>query len=213
MRRTRGLTKLGWLTNRARLLVVPIVSMLALVLVGSADAANPTTLSISCTPKGTVAYTPTATSGGSHSLLGTYNGDVGHGRATSTFELAVTPANDDLSNAAPLPVPVTLTGTTEGATYADNDPELCSDAFAPVWYSLKLTRSGRLAVWLTVRGRVDSVVAVYRQDRSKLVDLGCDVSDVSGVAGVPFDVQSGTTYLVAVAAPYDAANRIKAQIG
>lgn len=242
-------------------MVGAIVSTLALVLVGSAEAANPTTLSINCTPKGTspgtpasciatvtdtgpvasrvpptgsvtfatsgagtfdpgdtcsvetsgafsskctVAYTPTAISGGSHSLLGTYNGDHGHGRATSTFVLAVTPANDDLANAAPLPVPGTLTGTTEGATYADDDPELCSDAFAPVWYSLKPARSGRLAVRLTVRGRVDSVVAVYRQDRSKLVDLGCDVSDVSGVAGVPFDVQLGTTYLVAVAAPYDA---------
>jgi hypothetical protein len=247
--------------NRSRLLVVAIVSTFALVLVGPAVAANPSTLSINCTPKGTspgtpascvatvtdtgpvasrvpptgsvtfttsgegtfdpgdtcsletsgafsskctVAYTPTAISGGSHSLLGTYNGDVGHGRATSTFALAVTPVNDDLANAATLPVPGTLTGTTEGATYADDDPELCSDAFAPVWYSLKPARSGRLAVRLTVRGRVDSVVAVYRQDRSKLVDLGCDVSDVSGVAGVPFDVQRGATYLVAVAAPYDA---------
>jgi hypothetical protein len=245
----------------SRLLVGAIVSALALVLVGSAEAANPTTLSINCTPRGTspgtpasciatvtdtgpvasrvpptgsvtfttsgagtfdpgdtcsleasgafsskctVAYTPTAISGGSHSLLGTYNGDDGHGRATSTFRLAVTPANDDLANAAPLPVPGTLTGTTEGATYADDDPELCSDAFAPVWYSVRPARSGRLAVRLTVRGRVDSVVAVYRQDRSRLVDLGCDVSDVSGVAGVPFDVQRGTTYLVAVAAPYDA---------
>ena len=260
MRRPRGLFKKGGL-NGSRLVVAAIVSTLALVLGSSAEAANPSTLSINCTPKGTspgtpasciatvtdagpvvsrvpptgsvtfttngagtfdpgdacsleasgafsskctVAYTPTAISGGSHSLLGTYNGDVGHGRATSTFVLDVTPANDDLANAAPLPVPGTLMGTTEGATYADDDPELCSDAFAPVWYTLKPTHSGRLAVRLTVRGRVDSVVAVYRQDRSKLVDLGCDVSDVSGVAGVPFDVQSGTTYLVAVAAPYDA---------
>jgi len=247
--------------NGRRLLAVAIVSTFALVLVGSAEAANPSTLSINCTPKGTspgtptscvatvtdtgpvasrvpptgsvtfttsgvgtfdlgdtcslepsgafsskctVAYTPTAISGGSHSLLGTYNGDVGHGRATSTFVLAVAPVNDDLANAAPLPVPGTLMGTTEGATYADEDPELCSDAFAPVWYSLSAARSGRLAVRLTVRGRVDSVVAVFRQDRSKLVDLGCDLSNVSGVAGVPFDVQRGTTYLVAVAAPYDA---------
>jgi hypothetical protein len=261
MRRSLALSNQEWLTNGSHLIVVAIASTLALVLVGSATAANPATLSINCAPKGTspgtpasciatvtdtgpvasrvppagsvtfttsgagtfdpgdtcsleasgafsskctVAYTPTAISGGSHSLLGTYNGDAGHGRATSTYALAVTPANDDLANAAPLPVPGTLTGTTEGATYADDDPELCSDAFAPVWYSLKPASGGRLAVRLTVRGRIDSVVAVYREDRSKLVDLGCDVSDVSGVAGVPFDVQRGATYLVAVAAPYDA---------
>lgn len=247
--------------NGMRFLIGAFVAAIALVLAGAAEAANPTTLSINCTPKGsspgtpvscvatvtdtgpvasrvpptgsvtfttsgagtfdpsdtcvldeagafsskcTVAYTPTAISGGSHALLGTYNGDAGHGRATSTFTLAVTPANDDLANAAPLPVPGNLTGTTEGATYSDDDPDLCSDAYAPVWYSLKPAHSGRLAVRLTVRGRVDSVVAVFRQDRSKLVDLGCDVSDVSGVAGVPFDAEAGKTYLVAVAAPYDA---------
>jgi hypothetical protein len=247
--------------NGRRLLGAVFVSVLALVFVGAAEAANPTTLSINCTPKGTspgtasscvatvtdagpvasrvpptgsvtfttsgagtfdpgdtcalepsgafsskctVSYTPTAISGGSHSLLGTYDGDAGHGRATSTFTLAVTPANDDFANATSLPVPGKLTGTTEGATYSDDDPELCSDAFAPVWYSLRPAHSGRIAVRLSVRGRVDAVVAVYRQDRSKLVDLGCDVSDASGVAGVPFDAQAGTTYLVAVAAPYDA---------
>jgi hypothetical protein len=154
--------------------------------------------------KCTVAYTPTEISGGSHRLLGTYNGDDGHGRATSVFALAVTPTNDDLVNAAPLPAPGKLSGTTEGATYSDADPDLCSDAYAPVWYSLKPAHSGRIAVRLTVAGRVDAVVAVFRQDRSKLVDLGCGMSDTSGVAGVPFDAERGATYLIAVAAPWDA---------
>lgn len=240
-----------------RLLVVTI----ALACVAAAEAANPTTLSINCTPKGvspgtptscvatvtdagpvasrvppagtvtlttsgagtfdlgdsctlepfgafssrcTVSYTPTAISGGSHRLSGAYNGEDGHGRATSAFTLAVTPANDDITSAAPLPVPGKLAGTTEGATYSDDDPELCNDAYAPVWYSLRPARSGRLAVRLTVNGRVDAVVAVFRQDRTKLVDLGCDSSSASGVAGVPFDAVSGTTYVVAVAAPWSA---------
>ena len=197
----------------------------ALLFAGAAEAANPTTLSINCTPKAlwpgattscvatvadsgpvasrippagtvsftvtgsgtfdlgdtcalepsgafsskcTVAYTPTAISGGAHKLLGVYNGEDGHGRATSTFTLTVTPPNDDLGTATLLPVPGKLTGTTEGATYSTDDPELCNDAYAPVWYVLKPGRSGRVAVQLTAHGRTDSVVAVFRQERSKL---------------------------------------------
>lgn len=243
------------------LAAVLVLGAIALGLAGSASAANPTTLSINCTPKGvspgaasscvatvtdagpvaarvppggavtfavegsgtfdpgdtcalepsgafsskcTVAYTPTAISGGSHRLLATYNGDDGHGRATSAFTLTVTPTNDDLAAATPLSLPAKTTGTTEGATYSDSDPELCSDAYAPVWYSLKPVQSGRIAVRLTVHGRADSVVAVFRQERSKLVPLGCDLSNTAGIAGVPFDAVRGTTYLVAVAAPYSA---------
>lgn len=249
------------LTLRSRTGAGALTAGIALALAGAAHAANPTTLSINCTPKSTspgsaascaatvtdagavasrvpptgtvtftvegsgtfdpgdtcglepvgafsskctVAYTPTAISGGAHRLLATYNGDDGHGRATSVFTLTVTPTNDDLENATPLPVPGKLSGTTEGATYSDADPDLCSDAYAPVWYSLKPAQSERIAVRLTVGGRVDSVVAVFRQDRSKLVDLGCGLSDVSGVAGVPFDATRGATYLIAVAAPWDA---------
>jgi hypothetical protein len=244
-----------------RITVGTLTSGVALALVGAAGAANPTTLSINCTPRSTspgtasscaatvtdagavasrvpptgnvsftvegagvfdpgdtcalepigafsskctVAYAPTAIAGGSHRLLATYNGDNTHGRATSVFTLGVTPTNDDLDGATQLPVPGKLSGTTEGATYSDTDPELCSDAYAPVWYSLKPAQSGRIAVRLTVGGRVDSVVAVFRQDRSKLVDLGCGLSDASGVAGVPFDAARGTTYLIAVAAPWTA---------
>ncbi len=249
------------MSSRSRVVVGVLTASVALTLVGAVHAANPTTLSINCTPKATspgaasscaatvtdagavasrvppggtvtfsvdgsgtfdpgdacalepvgafsskcvVAYTPTAISGGTHRLLATYNGEEGHGRATSLFALTVTPSNDDLGNAAPMPVPGKLSGTTEGATYSDSDPELCSDAYAPVWYSLKPAQSGRLAVRLRVGGRVDSVVAVFRQDRSKVVDLGCGISDVSGVAGVPFDATRGATYLIAVAAPWDA---------
>jgi hypothetical protein len=236
-------------------------ALLALAVVGTAQAASPTTLSINCTPKVaspgtavscvatvtdtgvvalrvpptgtvsfttegagtfdpgdtcaleaagafsskcTVAYTPTAISGGTHRLPAIYNGDVGHGRATSAFSLTVTPTNDELGAATQLSIPGKLSGTTEGATYSDTDPELCSDAYAPVWYSVKATTSARVAIRRTVGGRVDSVVAVFREDRSKLVDLGCDVSGVSGIAGVPFDAVRGATYLVAVAAPWTA---------
>ena len=55
-----------------------------------------------------------------------------------------------------------------------------------------------------MKGRVDSVVAVFQLDRSKLKRLGCELTDASGVAGVPFDAERGTTYLIAVAAPWDA---------
>jgi hypothetical protein len=251
---------------RRRMLALQVVvsglaSALALALADAATAANPTTLSINCTPKGlspgtasscvstvtdsgpvaarvppagtvtfttqgsgtfdpndtcalepsgafsskcTLAYTPTAISGGTHRLLATYNGEDGHGHSTSAFTLTVTPVNDDRDSATLLPVPGKSIGTTEGATYADDDPELCSDAYAPVWYSLRPAQSGRVAVRLTVKGLADSVVAVFRQERSKLTALGCDVSNVSGVAGVPFDAVRGTTYLVAVAAPWSA---------
>jgi hypothetical protein len=238
------------------------VSLAALAIANTAFAANPTKLSINCTPsdlspgvaaacvvtvtdagsvasrkpptgtvtftvegtgtfdpedgclleesgafssKCTVAYTPTAIAGGWHRLLGTYGGDDDHGRATAQFRLEVTPANDELDHAIRLPIPTKVTGTTDGATWNwEDDPELCSDAYGPVWYSLRPAQAGRIAVRLTVRGRVDSVVAVFRQNRSKLEDLGCALSDESGVAGVPFDAERGTTYLIAVAAPWDA---------
>jgi hypothetical protein len=154
--------------------------------------------------KCSVDYTPTQIAGGEHVLLGTYEGDDSHGRATARFTIDVTPVNDELANASPLKVPVKVSGTTEGATYGDQDPELCSDAYAPVWYSLKPAQSSRVAVRLSVKGQVDAVVAVFRQDRSQLADLGCEVTGASGVAGVPFDTVRGTTYLIAVAAPYDA---------
>ena len=119
--------------------------------------------------KCTVTYTPGEISGGTHSLLGTYNGEDAHGRATSQFKLSVTPVNDELASATPVPVPGKLSGTTEGATFNWNDdPELCSDAYAPVWYSVKPTKDARLAVRLTVSDRVDSVVAVFRQERTEL---------------------------------------------
>jgi hypothetical protein len=153
----------------------------------------------------TVSYTPTDIAGGTHRLLGIYGGDDGHGRATAQFTLEVTPANDELDNATVVPVPAKVTGTTEGATWNyEDDPELCSDAYAPVWYAVKPAQSGRIAVRLTVAGRVDSVVAVFHQERSTLSDLGCELSDQSGVAGVPFDAVRGQTYLIAVAAPWDA---------
>ena len=256
--RGSGWLRPGW---TARLLAGVLGTGLALLFAGAVEAANPTTLSINCTPKAlwpgattscvatvtdsgpvasrvpptgtvsftvtgsgtfdlgdtcalepsgafsskcTVAYTATAISGGAHKLLGTYNGEDGHGRATSTFTLTVTPANDDLETATLLPVPGKLRGTTEGATYSSDDPDLCSDAYAPVWYLLKPGRSGRVAVQLTAQGRTDSVVAVFRQERSKLTPLGCDLTNVAGVAGVPFDATGGTTYLVAVAAPWSA---------
>src|SRR6476661_2894305 len=43
----------SWHKTGSGLLVGAIVSAFALVLVGSAEAANPTTLSINCAPKGT----------------------------------------------------------------------------------------------------------------------------------------------------------------
>lgn len=154
--------------------------------------------------KCSVSYTPTEIAGGEHALLGTYDGDETHGRATARFVLEVTPANDEPDNATRLPIPAKMTGTTEGATWDWEDPELCSDSYAPVWYSVKPAQSGRIAVRLTVKGRVDSVVAVFRLDRSKLKQLGCELTDASGVAGVPFDAERGTSYLIAVAAPWDA---------
>lgn len=151
-----------------------------------------------------VSYTPAAIAGGEHGVLATYEGSTAHGRATTRFSLSVTPVNDEPDNATRLSIPAKLTGTTEGATWDYEDPDLCGDAWGPVWYSLKPADTARLAVRLTVKGRIDSVVAVYRLDRSKLVSLGCALTDASGVAGVSFDSQAKASYLVAVAAPWDA---------
>jgi hypothetical protein len=149
-------------------------------------------------------YTPTAIDGGTHELLGVYGGDDGHGRATGQFILQVAPPNDAVENAVRLSVPATATGTTEGATYADSDPELCGDADSPVWYSITPRSSGRLAVTLAVHRRIGGIVAVFEERGSTLQDLGCDQTSSAETAGVPFDAVRGVTYLIAVASPYDA---------
>jgi hypothetical protein len=173
-----------------RFVICLTLLVVALAVPSVAGAANPTKLSIACTPKGlspganatctatvtdagpvakrvpptgavtftvqqagtfdplegcpleesgafsskcSVSYTPTAIDGGTHVLLGTYDGDDGHGRATAQFTLDVTPVNDELTNATVIQVPGKTTGTTEGATFNyEDDPELCSDAYGPV---------------------------------------------------------------------------------
>ena len=52
-------------------------------------------------------------------------------------------------------------------------------------------RRGASRSVFTVNGRVDSVIAVFRLDRSKFTALGCNLTDSSGVAGLSFDVQGG----------------------
>ena len=131
-----------------------------------------------------------------------------HGASVGTFELSVTPPNDQLRAAERLrPPPTFVTGTTVGSTSSYSDPEIaCASAQGNVWYSLVPRSSQKLAVRLKAHGKLDAVLAIFRQVRSQTRPVACVATDDKGFAGLAFDAQRGGRYLIAVGEREDSAS-------
>lgn len=164
----------------------------------------PAVSAASCVARYTVAQIGT----GIHLLKASYPGDDVHGASFGTFELSVTPPNDQLRAAERLrPPPTFVTGTTVGSTSSYSDPEIeCASVQGNVWYSLVPKSSQKLAVRLNAHGKLDAVLGIFRQVRSQTRPVACVVTDDKGFAGLAFDAQRGGRYLIAVGEREDSAS-------
>jgi hypothetical protein len=113
-----------------------------------------------------------------------------------------TPGNDNRDSATSLPaLPVTVNGTTVGATLESTEPEsTCASLSASVWYSVTIgaTAPSRIGIKLSANGNLDAAVDVYIRQRSQSVPVGCRRTDNTGKAALAFTPTAGTTYLVRV---------------
>jgi hypothetical protein len=118
---------------------------------------------------------------------------------TLTAGLFLPPPNDTRSQAQKLgKLPVSVKGSTLGATSDDNDPEGCGLAWGTVWYALTPVGAERLIVRLQAQGPLDAAVAVIERVRSEAEVVGCAKTDARGAAVLPVPVDKGATYLIVV---------------
>ena len=110
------------------------------------------------------------------------------------------PRNDNRANATPLEgLPVTVSGTTVGATEESQDPRsACGRVKATVWYRVSGASPGRLVLRFTASGQLDAIVSVYRVVRSRLVPLGCQPTDDRGRGDLSLTAAPGESYLIMV---------------
>src|SRR4029453_10535132 len=102
--------------------------------------------------------------------------------------LAQAPANDERANAQRLgSPPVTVSGTTTGATRETSDPAACAPTTASVWYRLDGTRQGPLIVRFDAGGDLDATVIVVRRIRSEFSVVRCANSDENGNAQISLE--------------------------
>lgn len=115
--------------------------------------------------------------------------------------LAAPPANDN--RAAPQAIgklPARVTGTTLEATKERDEPlSSCGDTGPSVWYRLTAADSGRVVLALAAEGELDTIIDVYRQQRSRLTAVACDASDTAGRGGLSFTAEKDGIYLIRVA--------------
>lgn len=113
--------------------------------------------------------------------------------------LAQAPANDNRANAQRLgSPPVTVSGTTVGATRETTDPAACSQTTGSVWYRLDGTRAGRLVVRFDAGGDLDATVIVVRRIRSDFSALSCANTDERGNAQIVLETAEEGNYLFMV---------------
>ena len=113
--------------------------------------------------------------------------------------LAQAPANDNRANAQRLgSPPVTVSGTTAGATRETTDPAACAPTTASVWYRLDGTREGRLIVRFDAGGDLDATVTVVRRVRSEFSIVTCANTDEQGNAEISVETVEDGNYLFMV---------------
>ncbi|MGZ4176020.1 MAG: hypothetical protein ACXVUX_07385 [Solirubrobacteraceae bacterium] len=113
------------------------------------------------------------------------------------------PGNDDRDAATNLPsLPVTVSGTTIGATLESTEPDTtCPTSIsASVWYAVTVgaTPPSRIGIKLQANGSLDATVDVYVRQRSQSNPVDCRRTDDSGKAALAFTPIPGTTYLIRI---------------
>lgn len=120
--------------------------------------------------------------------------------ATAPAALAQAPANDNRTNAQRLgSPPLSVSGTTAGATRELTDPAGCAPTSNSVWYRLDGTREGRLIVRLDAADELDAVVVVLRRIRSETQFVTCRNTDAKGNADFSFGTEDESNYFFMVA--------------
>ena len=113
--------------------------------------------------------------------------------------LAQAPANDNRADAQRVgSPPVTLGGTTAGATREAADPAGCAQTTGSVWYRLDGTRQGRLVVRFDASEDLDATVIVLRRVRSEIFFVACASTDEKGNAQISLETPDEGNYLFMV---------------
>lgn len=112
------------------------------------------------------------------------------------------PANDARSSAQILTIPADLVGSTGEATADPTDPQCGTQAGPTVWYRVTTQAVGQYLVTFQGDGKLDAVVAVYRDEAGQLRLVSCLSADVKGAAAGAFTSTASPTapetYLVSV---------------
>ena len=119
----------------------------------------------------------------------------------ATPALAAAPANDNRADAQVVDVPSTVTGTTVDATVETGERRrVCGgQTSASVWYRFTATDERGVVAKLAADGNLDAELDIYKQRRSQLEFVACDLTDDQGLGAAGFRVADGATYFIRVA--------------
>lgn len=110
------------------------------------------------------------------------------------------PPNDNRADAIRLGLPASTTGTLLGATNeSGKDRSACAESAASVWYRFRAPARGTVVVELDNAGDMDGSVDIVRQERSRLISVGCQATDKKGIATLEVSgLASGADYFVRI---------------
>ena len=110
------------------------------------------------------------------------------------------PPNDNRADAIRLGLPASTTGTLIGATKeSGKDRSACAESAASVWYRFRAPARGTVVVELDNAGDMDGSVDIVRQERSRLLSVGCEATDNKGIATLETSgLDSGADYFVRI---------------
>lgn len=121
--------------------------------------------------------------------------------ATAAPAFADPPPNDNRADAQVVVVPTTVTGTTVDATVEPGEQLTVCDGQSAnsVWYKFTADTERGVVAKLAADGNLDAEVDIYKQRRSQLDFVACDLTDDQGLAATRFRVTDGATYFIRVA--------------
>jgi hypothetical protein len=119
----------------------------------------------------------------------------------TTPATAAAPSNDNRADAQVVGVPAKVTGTTVDATTETGERRRVCDGqtSASVWYRFTGTDERGVVAKLAAHGNLDAEIDIYKQRRSQLEFVACDLTDDRGLGAAGFRVTDGATYFLRVA--------------